>query len=175
MDCILKPWFQTNLEFFNKSNDCRLEVKKSWICSTCRFKNQLNISICESCLNYQQKIVPDSKSVCFDSNADLLKTSTIKTPISTSILLCNDLKAMNDPKPSALFKISNPYTRVETLLEKAFLPISPVQFGSNSSKSLSGPSVLPGDQLIYSSFPEPFKKPLPPLAASEIKKKSLFL
>jgi len=158
------------LEFFNKSNDCRLEAKKSWICSTCRFKNQLNISICESCLNSQQKIVPDSKSVCFDSNADLLKTSTIKTPISTSILLCNDLKAMNDPKPSALFK-----TRVETLLEKAFLPISPVQFGSNSSKSLSGPSVLPGDQLIYSSFPEPLKKPLTPLAASEIKKKSLIL
>jgi len=158
------------LEFFNKSNDCRLEAKKSWICSTCRFKNQLNISICESCLNSQQKIVPDSKSVCFDSNADLLKTSTIKTPISTSILLCNDLKAMNDPKPSALFK-----TRVETLLEKAFLPISPVQFGSNSSKSLSGPSVLLGDQLIYSSFPEPLKKSLTPLAASEIKKKSLIL
>jgi len=158
------------LEFFNKSNDCRLEAKKSWICSTCRFKNQLNISICESCLNSQQKIVPDSKSVCFDSNADLLKTSTIKTPISTYILLCNDLKAMNDPKPSALFK-----TRVETLLEKAFLPISPVQFGSNSSKSLSGPSVLLGDQLIYSSFPEPLKKSLTPLAASEIKKKSLIL
>ncbi len=158
------------MEFFNKSNDCRLEAKKSWICSTCRFKNQLNISICESCLNSQQKIVPDSKSVCFDSNADLLKTSTIKTPISTSILLCNDLKAMNDPKPSALFK-----TRVETLLEKAFLPISPVQFGSNSSKSLSGPSVLLGDQLIYSSFPEPLKKSLTPLAASEIKKKSLIL
>jgi hypothetical protein len=158
------------LEFFNKSNDCRLEAKKFWICSTCRFKNQLNISICESCLNSQQKIVPDSKSVCFDSNADLLKTSTIKTPISTSILLCNDLKAMNDPKPSALFK-----TRVETLLEKAFLPISPVQFGSNSSKSLSGPSVLLGDQLIYSSFPEPLKKSLTPLAASEIKKKSLIL
>ena len=158
------------MEFFNKSNDCRLEAKKSWICSTCRFKNQLNISICESCLNSQQKIVPDSKSVCFDSNADLLKTSTIKTPISTSILLCNDLKAMNDPKPSALFK-----TRAEILLEKAFLPISPVQFGSNSSKSLSGPSVLLGDQLIYSSFPEPLKKSLTPLAASEIKKKSLIL